>query len=99
MKQSDVSELAACIARILAEKDTPEPPPAPSLLTARDVAKRLQVNTQTVYRLAREGKLPAVQLGTRTHRWTEDTVNNFISSGGNIEKSNSLPAQSLRLAG
>jgi excisionase family DNA binding protein len=52
---------------------------APPLLTARDVAARLQTNTQTIYRLAREGKLPTVPISTRTRRWTEDAVEAFIT--------------------
>ena len=62
--------------------DSAAPADTPSLLTATDVAERLQTNVQTVYRLAREGKLPAVQTGQRAKRWTENSVNEFIRRGG-----------------
>lgn len=55
---------------------------APQLLTAKDVAARLQTNTQTVYRLARGGKLPAVNTGRRALRWAGVTVEDFIRRGG-----------------
>jgi predicted DNA-binding transcriptional regulator AlpA len=50
------------------------------LLCARDVARRLQTNTQAVYRLAREGRLPAVKISTRSYRWTEEVVSAFIQA-------------------
>lgn len=50
------------------------------LLSARDVAQRLQTNKQAVYRLAREGKLPAVKVSARCLRWTEETVSAFIQA-------------------
>ncbi len=57
-------------------------PGAPRLLTARDVAQRLQTNVQAVYRLAREGELPPVVLGARSYRWTEQVVSAFIAQRG-----------------
>ena len=87
MKPETVEKLAADIARMIAERAPEEaatvaPPP---LLTARDVATRLQINTQAVYRLTREGKLSAVACGPRTLRWTEDAVCAFIAQGGVTE--------------
>lgn len=34
-----------------------------SLLSVRDVARYLKLNVQTVYRMAREGRLPATKIG------------------------------------
>lgn len=34
-----------------------------SLLNVRDVARYLKLNVQTVYRMAREGRLPATKIG------------------------------------
>ena len=34
-----------------------------ALLSVRDVAQYLKLNEQTVYRMAREGKLPATKIG------------------------------------
>jgi len=84
VKREEVEKLGADIARLLAERATePSPSPdAPPLLTAADVARKLQINRQAVYRLAREGILPAVVLGVRSYRWTEQTVVDFISRGG-----------------
>lgn len=82
MKRDHIKELTGLIERILSEREAAPPTIAPSLLTAPDVACLLQTNTQAVYRLAREGKLPAVKLSPRTLRWTEDAVLAFIASGG-----------------
>ena len=48
-------------------------PPMSELITANVVADRLRVTPQTVRRLAREGKLPAVRVG-RTYRFDWDKV-------------------------
>lgn len=37
--------------------------PSTRLMTAKDLAKRWQVPESQVYRLAREGRIPAVRLG------------------------------------
>lgn len=83
MKGVEVEKLAADIMRLIAERTPAESPvDAPRLLTARDVAERLQTNAQAVYRLARDGRLPAVVLGTRSYRWTEQVVTDFIARNG-----------------
>lgn len=51
------------------------------LLTADDVAARWQVPRSHVYRLAREGKVPVVELG-RYKRFAEAAVEDFESTGG-----------------
>lgn len=51
------------------------------LLTANEVAARWQVPSAHVYRLAREGKLPTVELG-RYRRWRLDAIEEFERSGG-----------------
>jgi len=87
---------------MLAERETATPQTAaPELLTARDVARLLNSNTQAVYRLAREGKLPAVKLSPRTLRWTEDAVSAFILRGGIAEQNDAAPnvLRGLRAAG
>lgn len=101
MKREHVTELAGLIERILSEREVAHALAAPTLLTARDVARCLQTNTQAVYRLAREGKLPAVKLSTRTLRWTEDSVTAFIASGGTIvsDAGASKTLRGLRAAG
>ena len=44
------------------------------LLTRDEVAKLLKVNPITVYRLTKQGKLPAVKLGGRFVRYQERDV-------------------------
>ncbi len=50
-----------------------------SYLTIQDVAKRFGVNTTTVYRLVKQGKLPAFKVGNqwrfslaRLEQWVAD---------------------------
>lgn len=101
MKLEAIQKLASDLVHLLSERAAEQDAkPAPPLLSARDVASRLQTNTQAVYRLAREGKLPAVQLGSRTLRWTDDAVNGFIARGGiAVEQRGNAPQKNLRLAG
>lgn len=54
---------------------------APRLLTADDLAERWQVPKAHIYRLAREGKLPVVQLG-RYRRFSAEAVEHFERGGG-----------------
>lgn len=54
---------------------------ASRLLTAEDLAERWQVPKAHVYRLAREGRLPCVELG-RYKRFRIDAVEAFESAGG-----------------
>jgi excisionase family DNA binding protein len=51
------------------------------LLTAEDVAGRWQVTMHHVYRLAREGRLPVVELG-RYKRFRLEAIEAFEVSGG-----------------
>lgn len=51
------------------------------LLTAAQLAERWQVPKGHVYRLTREGKLPAVELG-RYRRYSEAAVQAFEEAGG-----------------
>lgn len=46
------------------------------LLTAEQLAERWQVRVSHVYRLAREGRIPTVELG-RYRRWRLDQVESF----------------------
>ncbi len=49
------------------------------LLTRDEVAKLLKVNPITVYRLTKQGKLPAVKLGGRFVRYQERDVLSLIN--------------------
>ena len=54
------------------------------LLTAKDVAQRLNVSPLTVIRLANASALPAVEVAKREHRrllrFREESVDKFIAS-------------------
>ncbi len=91
---SFVGDLCAVLSE---ESQAKNAAPAPPLLTAHDVAARLQTNEQAVYRLAREGELPAVQTGQRAKRWTENAVNDFIRRNGVTEQSEQSQTKALRL--
>jgi predicted DNA-binding transcriptional regulator AlpA len=97
MRREVIEKLLAEVARLVAEKEESAVNVAPSLLKACDVAARLQINTQAVYRLARDGRLPAVELGQRTKRWTEDVVSAFIKQRGAAMKDNRLRGDYLRV--
>jgi len=47
-------------------------------LTIQDVARRFGVNTTTVYRLAKRGKLPAFKVGNQW-RFSEDRLNEWVA--------------------
>jgi excisionase family DNA binding protein len=51
------------------------------LLTAEQLAERWRVSLALVYRLTREGKLPAVKLG-RYYRYRVEAVEEFEVGGG-----------------
>ncbi|XZE45355.1 helix-turn-helix domain-containing protein [Pirellulaceae bacterium SH467] len=51
-----------------------------SLLTARDVAERLQVNPRTVHNWKDRGMLPYVRLSSRVIRFDTDVVDEFAES-------------------
>ena len=50
-----------------------------ALLTVAEVAERLQLGRSTVYRLAKDGDLEAVQIG-RAVRFEPEAVDAFIAS-------------------
>jgi excisionase family DNA binding protein len=51
------------------------------LLTADDLAERWQVGTAQVYRLTREGRVPAVRIG-RYYRYRASAIDAFEAAGG-----------------
>lgn len=53
------------------------------LLTAREVAGRLGLSTETVLRWAKRGKLPAVYLSSRAIRFREDDLDAWLAARGN----------------
>lgn len=58
-----------------------EPRETPSLLTAQQLAKLLQVSTRTIWRLRSAGQLPQpIELGGSI-RWNRDAVHRWINAG------------------
>jgi excisionase family DNA binding protein len=49
------------------------------LLTVNEVADLLRVSRMTVYRLIKEGQMPALRVG-RSYRLREDDVDDYLSS-------------------
>ena len=54
---------------------------SPRLLTADELAERWQVAKAQVYRLTREGLLPAVRIG-RYYRYSRAAIDAFEAGGG-----------------
>ncbi len=54
----------------------------PEIMTTREVAKYLKLHEITICKLAKEGKIPGVQIG-RMWRFDKGTIDKWISGGGN----------------
>jgi excisionase family DNA binding protein len=52
---------------------------APTLLTVSEVADMFRVSSMTVYRLIRNGELPAVRVG-RSYRVREDDLQAYLEA-------------------
>jgi excisionase family DNA binding protein len=59
------------------------------LLEAKEVAKILQISTQRVYELTRQGVLPSVRIGARQIRFEETRVLQWIENGGGLDAGSS----------
>lgn len=60
----------------------PDPPPRGTvrLLTAKQLAAALQLNEQTVYRLARNGAIPFVRIGKKAIRFDLERVREALAT-------------------
>jgi excisionase family DNA binding protein len=58
------------------------------LLNAKEVAEILQVNTQRVYELTRQGILPSLRIGARQIRFEEARLLQWIENGGGLNAKN-----------
>ena len=54
------------------------------LMTARDVARYMRLDVQTVYRKARAGEIPCYRLG-KAVRFKQEKIDEFLE-GGNYAK-------------
>jgi len=71
-------------------------PDAPSegtvrLLTAKQLAGALQLNEQTVYRLARSGEIPVVRIGKKAIRFDLERVTEALASPAPSSKRSPWP--------
>jgi excisionase family DNA binding protein len=64
--------------------DTPSS--LPRLLAVKAVAESLSLSTGRVYELIRLQMLPAVYLGERQVRVSEEALRSFITAGGNTRR-------------
>jgi len=56
-----------------------DPPIAPDLLTARQVAEQLSMSVRTLYRMAARGRAPRpVRLGRKLIRWRRRDVERYV---------------------
>jgi excisionase family DNA binding protein len=60
----------------------PRPSPLPRLLKPSEVAKVLAISERSVRRLAEQGALPGIRLGSRSLRFEPEAVAQFVSRGG-----------------
>ncbi len=49
----------------------------PSIMTVNELAKYLRLHEQTVYKMAKEGRLPAYKVGSRW-RFKKDTIDSWL---------------------
>jgi excisionase family DNA binding protein len=81
----------------------PVPPQVPRLWEVHEVAFYLKANPETVHRLIRERKLPAIRLGTRAWRVDPADLKAFIESqrvgGDSVRLASLQPAAHARSAG
>ncbi len=67
-----------------------EPVPPTGALTAAEAAKRLRVSPWTIYRLARQGKLPSYRAGSAL-RFTVDEIERFEKESGAVPAQKAAP--------
>ncbi|MEI8191451.1 MAG: helix-turn-helix domain-containing protein [candidate division NC10 bacterium] len=53
---------------------------SPQLLTAQELARGLKLNPQTLYRLARQGVIPAIRIGKKSLRFDAAQVRNALQA-------------------
>jgi excisionase family DNA binding protein len=55
-------------------------------LTAAELAERLQMNIQTIYKFARAGRIPCQRIGLRPIRFDEDEIEKFLKDSDKKRK-------------
>ena len=57
----------------------------PRFLSLNEAARYARTSYRTVKRLVDEGRLPCAKIGEQTYRISRETLDRFISGGGEIE--------------
>lgn len=60
------------------------------VMTARQLSEYLQLNEMTIYKLAREGKIPATRIG-RSWRFRKDLIDQWLIENSGYESLNCNP--------
>ena len=68
---------------------TETPARAPLLVNIRDAARLLGVSERTVWQLRHDGRIPAVQIGTRSYRFSVRALEDFANGHANGQRGNS----------
>ena len=62
------------------------------LVTAKELATTLQLNEQTVYRLARKGEIPFVRIGNKAIRFDLDRVKEALEAKSRVPNRSPAPS-------
>lgn len=67
---------------------------APTLFTLQNIADAVQLSKRTINRLRASGALPAEDfaVGTKSPRWSQQTIATWIASGGALEPASTRKA-------
>lgn len=71
-----------------------------AFMTVDEVAEMLRINKSTVYRMAKEGRIPATRVG-RQWRFRQKALEGFFDAGGelaNEEREDTRDARDTRIA-
>lgn len=71
----------------------PHVEPAPTLLTAEDVAPMLGVHLNRIYDMVRLGQIPYLRIGKKLLRFPEPAIRRMLAEGNNWkeDKTNVVP--------
>ncbi|MBA3632038.1 MAG: helix-turn-helix domain-containing protein [Acidobacteria bacterium] len=53
------------------------------ILIAKELAKKLRVDTQRVYEMCRTKSIPFILLGERQYRFSKQAIEKWLADGGN----------------
>lgn len=68
-----------------------------AFMTVDEVAEMLRINKSTVYRMAKEGRIPATRVG-RQWRFRQKALEGFFDAGGELATEESEDTRDTRVA-